>query len=242
MMAFLRHAAASLLCFATAMCFSPRIASAATPDDIQMATQVLQLRQMMLTQAQSCEAHYVEKGRAFKFIEFFWEGDYFEVLHGATQTWMALPAADRTKKEQVLREQDQQLRATASKRSEADWNTSCGDLYTRLVDKEGRRDAFDKPVRQRMTELYAKAGQAFLRRDSDYTIGCMKTQYNHGLRDFDTVKKVCSCVTDAITSSATAAQLEAQQSHPETMASQPWFSIAAPKINACKALWGANPH
>ncbi|MGN6579383.1 MAG: hypothetical protein ACTHJ1_05280 [Bordetella sp.] len=208
-----------------------------------MATQALQVKQRLLSQAQSCEAHYGENGRAFRFVEFFWEGDYFEVLHGAALVFAALPASKRAEKEQEFLEQDRQIGAAASKRDENGWKSTCGDLYNRLVDKERHKDAFDKATQKRMSEIYAHSGTPpFARRDNDYTDGCMKAQYNHGLRDFDTIRKVCSCVTDAMTSSATSEQLKALNANPKTLTSQPWFPLAAPKFNACRALWGANPH
>ncbi|MGN6666885.1 MAG: hypothetical protein ACTHKH_07945, partial [Trinickia sp.] len=69
-----------------------------------------------------------------------------------------------------------------------------------------------------------------------------KARYNHGMRDFDTVKLVCGCLTDALVSSASDEQLAALAENPASLVAQPWFAVARPKLNACKVLWGRDPH
>lgn len=211
--------------------------------DADMAIHVRQVERSVAAQAQACESHFGDKGRTFRFVNFFWEGDHLEVLRGAALVLAGLPPTKVAASEQALRAQDQKLAEVGSKRSESDWNSACGDLFTRLVTNKGSDAMFDTATTARMSDVYARSGaKPFARRDSDYTIGCMKTQYNHGLRDFDTVKKVCSCMTDVLTSSATNEQLEAMSADPSSVASQPWLAKAQPKIAACKTLWGANPH
>ena len=222
---------------------SATAATAAAESDADMAAEVLQIKHEVLTRARSCETHYAENGRTFRFAEYFWEGRYLEVLSGAALVAATLPAANQGRMEQAFSEQDRLLGEIASMRSESEWNTACGDLYIRLVDKEGHMDAFDQPTQRRMSDVYVRSGaKPSVRRDNDLTIGCMKARYNHGMRDFDTVKLVCGCLTDALASSASDEQLAALAENPASLVAQPWFAVARPKLNACKVLWGRDPH
>lgn len=218
-------------------------AAMAAESDADMAAEVLQIKHEMLTRARACETHYAEQGRTFRFAEYFWEGDYLEVLSGAALVAATVPTAKQVRMEQAFSEQDRLLGEIASTRSESDWNTACGDLYIRLVDKDRHMNAFDQPTQRRMSDVYVRSGaKPSVRRNNDLTIGCMKAQYNHGLRDFDTVKLVCGCLTDAMVSSASDEQLAVVAQNPASLVAQPWFAIARPKLNACKVLWGPHPH
>ena len=62
---------------------SATAATAAAESDADMAAEVLQIKHEVQTRARSCEAHYAENGRTFRFAEYFWEGRYLEVLSGA---------------------------------------------------------------------------------------------------------------------------------------------------------------
>ncbi len=80
-------------------------------------------------------------------------------------------------------------------------------------------------------------------RNADFTIGCMKEQWNIGNRDLQGVKAACECQTTVMLRSATDAELDGYVAeigtNPGGLASiverTPWLVAATPAIAACRA-------
>jgi len=89
----------------------------------------------------------------------------------------------------------------------------------------------------------ANDGWRNTRRNADFTIGCMKQQWNAGNRDVSKVKVGCECQTAVMVKSASDQELEAWQRKIEehagneaaVIAGTPWLQAALPAIAACKA-------
>ena len=125
----------------------------------------------------------------------------------------------------------------------------CRELVGQISDYEHRHDLLGPGVFQRLDAAYAarQGGAEAVRREvqhEDMVIGCTKSQLRVGKHDFEPLHGFCACTIDAMTSSATPAEMDAyiaSQSAPnrdkaQAMADllkQPWMQNAIPKIKAC---------
>jgi hypothetical protein len=202
----------------------------------------------------ACEDAAGQAAWQFRWAEYFWEGGNLAAFHEADAAVGASAPGER----QALQDR---IDADAARRGLARKAVSvislggadaagCRELVGQISDHEHRHDLLGPGVFQRLDAAYAaRQGSAeAVRREvqhEDMVIGCTKSQLRVGKHDFEPLHGFCACTIDAMTSSATPAEMDAyiaSQSAPnrdkaQAMADllkQPWMQNAIPKVKACR--------
>lgn len=211
----------------------------------------LAMRFYVRSQTQACEQ--VSPGDAWllKSVEYFWESDNLPAFRTADAMVAAMTPTMRKSAEDNIQASASLI--SASPRSDSPTSlggaAGCQQFFTRLTNYPNRHDLLGPGIYKRLEDVYIaqRGGHEGLGRDmqkQDLVVGCMKEAQRTGKHNFDAVHGFCSCTIDAVSSSATPAEMNeyldslasSGQSRSAAIAnvmSKPWFQRAVPAMKAC---------
>ena len=198
----------------------------------------LQMRRFM----DACASYAGAKGVVFVFAEHFWQVTNLPFTLAADLIWPEVPDA-RKRAGDAVREKN--ARAFDEVFSKADQGGKARICTTLLTDAEKRKSSFDKvapgDAKILLAVFQSKAELGIVKRNADFTAGCMKRIFNLGGRVFEQAKTACECQTKAITDNASDQELDewvrelGQNPGNEygTLLDKPWMKRAGPALSAC---------
>lgn len=219
-------------------------APAATPADLQAALTILGAKNRARSDAELCEATLGQNGKAFRFLEHYWESANYELLHGAELVWISMPSpgqADATKR---LDADGARFTGTPTGKIAANASGECSNIAASLNARTFGLDRVTADDQQRLQMLYRRNGDKDAFRDDNMTTGCMAGAYRKGATDFNAVMRFCECVTQALVTSGSSAEIDkyladagkSDGTNPDALTGQSWFPVANAKLKACAAI------
>ncbi len=211
----------------------------------------LAMRSYVRSQTHACGQASPADAWLLNSVEYFWESDNLAAFRTADAMLAAMTGAKRKSAEDEI--QANASRISTSPRSDSPTSlggaAGCQQFFSRLTDYQNRHDLLGQGIYKRLEDAYIaqRGGREDLRRDmqkQDLVVGCMKEAMRVGNHNFDAVHEFCSCTMDAVSSSATPAELDeylgslasSGQSHSAAVANvmgKPWFQRAVPAMKAC---------
>ncbi len=213
------------------------------------AAVALSMRAAHRMKQHECESLAGSAGWQLQWAEYFWESKYVVAFDEAEVFMDALPKEQRSSMDRRI--EDLTARLESERAASGGPDAACLGFvgWTKLGFPQ--TDLLDSGVADRLQIEYANrsGGAEAVRRAEgrkDWRNGCMKQAYNKLAKpaDFGAVHTLCVCIDDAVASSSTQAEIDANDQFAaehgkvdsvvvNRLREQPGIQAAAPKMAAC---------
>lgn len=183
-------------------------------------------------------------GELFTFLEQFWSGGNLPMALASEQVLAAAPESERQGAMKSTSAEALSFMAPFDRADAREKHQLCETLSAKA--RGGKLDhANVAPTDARILLAIFSANDHWrnAKRNADFTIGCMKQQWNAGNHDISVVKPACECQTAVLVRSASDQELDDWQkrmsanrgNEAAVVESTPWFMAALPAMRACKS-------
>lgn len=200
-------------------------------------------RHQVQTTLQACAERFEDKGGPmFRFSEYFWQAEQQPLALAADKVWAGLAEA---KKQAAGAAQAKAARVHGdgfAKAGPRNQFQSCDDALKKGRSGQLRFEAAAPADAALLSALFGSAESLRVaRRNTDFTIGCVKRVFNGGGRDLARARATCECQTRAMVAAASDRELddwvaEMAGHGGKAVASaldKAWFKKAGPALSAC---------